>query len=178
MTVKICKGAIILEDVTIEEGSHIGEGSIIGCSQVEVRQTSQGPLDVYHNMEVKIERNVYIGANCTIDRGIYDRNTIIGKGTRVGNNSLIGHGAQIEEDCMILCCTICGSAVIERGVRINPGAVVSNKILIKERAVVSAGAVVMSNVEAGEKVSGNFAINHNRYVRKFIETFGLINSKK
>ena len=176
--VKISPGAIILEDVTIKEGSFIGEGSIIGCSAGEVKQTSNGPLDVYHNLGVKIERNVFIGANCTIDKGIYDRKTIVGNGTRIGNNTLICHGTQIGMNCTILCCTICGSVTIENNVRINPGATVSNKIRIKDSAVVTVGAVVMSDVEASEKVSGNFAINHNRYLNKFIKTFGLINSKK
>jgi UDP-3-O-[3-hydroxymyristoyl] glucosamine N-acyltransferase len=176
--VLIGPNAVIHEDVIIGAGSSVGGGTVIGCPNIETRRTSKGLIDVFHNRSVDIGKNVIVGANCTIDKGVYDRDTVVGEGTRIGNNTLVGHGAQIEEFCFILCCTVCGSATVEKGARINPGATIGSKVLVRKNAVVSSGAVVMSTVEIGEKVSGNFAINHNRYLKNFIKTFGLINSKK
>lgn len=176
--VRIGAKAIILEDVTIGAGTIIGEGSIIGSTCIEARTTSKGIVDIFHNRGVDIGKNVIIGANCTIDKGVYDRDTSIGDETRLGNNTLVSHSAQIGKKCLILSCTICGSATIEDGVRINPGSTVSSKVLLKENSIITVGSVVVSNVEAGEHVSGNFAINHDRYLWRYGKAFGSINSKK
>ena len=176
--VRIGANAVILEDVTIGMGTIIGEGSVLGSTSIEAKATSQGIIDVLHNRNVEIGREVMIGANCTIDKGIYDRDTLIGDETRLGNNTMIYHGSQIGKKCLIISCTICGSATIEDGVRINPGSTISSKILVKENSTVTLGSVVMSTVESGTRVSGNFAINHERYLSKFVKAFGPINSKK
>lgn len=171
-------GAVILEDVVIGDGVEVREGSVIGATDIEMRRTSEGIIDIYHNKKVIIGENAVIGSNCTIDKGIYERNSVIGKGTRLGNNTLIGHGAQIGEDSAILCCTICGSSTIGDRVRINPGAVVSNGLTIGNEAVVTVGSIVVTDVGDGKTVSGNFAINHGRFLRNYMRTMGNIESDK
>ncbi len=175
--VSIGAGAIILEDVTIGNNSEIREGTIVGCSNTEMKMTKSGVVDVYHNKNVIIGNNVIIGANCTIDKGIYDRDTIIGDWARVGGNTLIGHAAHIGEKSSVFCCTICGSATVLRGARVNPGAIVSNKITIGEQATVSVGAVVVSDVSDGAWVTGNFAVSHKRFLQRYIRTMGTLDSE-
>lgn len=170
--------AVILEDVTVGKNSEIREGTVVGCSNTEMKMTTYGVVDMYHNKGVVIGDNVIVGSNCTIDKGIYDRHTVIGEWARVGGNTLIGHGAQLGEKCCVFCCTICGSATVGEGARINPGAVVSNKVIIEAGATVSVGAVVVSNVKKDSWVSGNFAINHKRFLQRYTRAMGRLDSEE
>ena len=46
---------------------------------------------------------------------------------------------------------------------------IANNLTVGERAFVSLGAVVIRNVEAGARVSGNFATSHRRMLRWLAE---------
>lgn len=164
----------ILEDVEIGDGCVIGANTVLGCEDVEVKMTSRGPISVFHESKLIVEDNVNVGANVTIAKGIYGRQTIVGSGTFVGVRSYISHGVHVGENCFILNCSICGSADIGNNVRINPGAVISNQVTVGNGAQITLGAVVIKNVKNDEKVAGNFAIDHNRFLYKFTKTFGPI----
>jgi UDP-3-O-[3-hydroxymyristoyl] glucosamine N-acyltransferase len=76
---------------------------------------------------------------------------------RVGTRSFIGHGAVIN-----------GHVTIGEEAWVGPGAVVANNLEIGYRAFVGLGAVVIRNVPARGKVSGNFAISHQRLLRAMV----------
>lgn len=166
--VTIGSNVVVCEDVVIADDCEIGPGSVIGAENIECRETANGLVNVYHNRSVILERGVRVGANCTIDKGIYERDTIIGSRSQIGSRSLIGHGAHIGENCKIICCTICGSSSIGNYAYIAPGAVVTNKVIVGERATVSAGAVLVTNLSDGERASGNFAVDHMKFMRAFV----------
>lgn len=176
--VEVGANAVILEDVVIGKGTVIGAGSVIGGTGIEAKVTSKGIIEVFHNRNVVIGKNVTILSNCTISKGLYERDTLIGDETLIDSNTAIFHCVHIGKKCLILSCKICGSATIEDGARINPGSTISSKVLVKENSIVTVGSVVVSTVENSEKVSGNFAINHERYLWNYIKAFGSISSKK
>ncbi|MGB0684029.1 MAG: hypothetical protein ACPGOV_15070 [Magnetovibrionaceae bacterium] len=156
--------AVILADVQLGADCCVGAGSVLGCDNAEVKKTSQGLLKVFHDGELRISDHVDIGANCTIDKGFSFRDTVIGAGCAIANTTFIGHGAHIGEHCLLLACSILGSATINNEARINPGAVISNQVEVGAGAIITAGAVVVRDVAAGQKVSGNFAVDHNRFL--------------
>lgn len=157
----------ILSDVEIGNNCVIGANSVLGCDDAEIKVTSKRFLKVFHDGKLIIGNNVEIGANCTIDKGFLNKPTIIGDNTKIANTSLVGHCSEIGKNCLILCCIICGSTKIGNSVRINPGATISNTISIGDFAQISIGAVVVENVEPYGRVTGNFAINHNTFLKRF-----------
>lgn len=164
--------ATILADVTLGESCLIGAGAVLGCDDAEIKVTSKGLLRAVHDGELRVGDHVHIGANCTVDKGFSFRHTIIGNGTKLGNSTFIGHGAHIDTDCMLLSCIILGSANIGARVRVNPGAVISNQVEIGDDAIVSIGAVVVQSVTSETKVTGNFAVEHQKFLYGHTKTFG------
>jgi len=59
---------------------------------------------------------------------------------------------------------IAGSAVLGDDVWVGPSASISSEINVGNGAAISLGAVVTRDVEAGARVSGNFAIDHERFL--------------
>ena len=170
--VTIGPNVTIYPDVIIGKNCIIKANSVIGVDDVETKRTSEGLINVFHDGKVIINDNVSIGANTTIVKGIYGQDTIIETNTLVSNNCHIGHRVQSGENCLILTCFICGGTVIEKNVRISPGAVVSNQIRIGESSNISIGAVVIKDVPSDTTVSGNFALEHNRFLYKHVKTYG------
>jgi len=75
---------------------------------------------------------------------------------RIGKRCRIAAGA-----CLM------GSVRIGNDVWIGPNATVSNQIRVGDGAAVSLGAVVVRDVPAGQGVSGNFAIEHPKFLAAF-----------
>lgn len=170
--VVIGPNSTILPDVIIADGCRVGSNSVLGCDDVEAKNTSKGLLNVFHDGQLILDDNVSIGSNCTLVKGIYSQDTIVKSGSFISNNCHIGHRVQIGNNCLILTCSICGGATIGDNVRINPGAIVSNQIVIGDNAFVTLGSVVIKDVKPNEKVTGNFALEHNRFMYKYIKMFG------
>ena len=164
----------ILADVEIGDGCVIGANTVLGCEDVEVKMTSHGPISVFHESKLIVEDKVSIGANTTVIKGIYGRDTVIGGNTFVSADCHISHGVQIGRHCFILNCSLSGSVTVGNRVRINPGAVISNQVKLGDGAQITLGAVVVKDVKSNEKVAGNFAIEHNRFLYNFTKTFGPI----
>jgi len=55
-----------------------------------------------------------------------------------------------------------GGCVIGDGAYLGPGVVVSNGLNVGRGADVKIGSVVVSDVQDGESVSGNFAVSHKK----------------
>jgi UDP-3-O-[3-hydroxymyristoyl] glucosamine N-acyltransferase len=103
---------------------------------------------------VVIGDDVHVGANTCIDRGSY-RNTTVGRGTRIDNLVHVAHNAQIGEDCLIIALAmIAGSAVIGDRAYVAPCSAIRDHREVGEDAFIGLGAVVVSDVEAGETVAG------------------------
>jgi len=164
--------AVVLPDVFVGANSVIGVNTVVGCDDAEVKRTSEGLLKVVHDGRLILGERVEIGANCTIDKGFSGRDTEIGCGTKLANATYVGHSARIGRNCMLLGCTVLGSAVIGDDVRINPGAIISNQVRVASRAEVSLGAIVVQHVPEGTRVTGNFAMEHQRFLYRYSKVFG------
>lgn len=156
----------IMPDVLIGDGAIIRAGAVLGVDGYEHKRTSKGLLSVAHDGRVLIGQNVEVGVNCNVSKGFAYRDTIIGQGTKLDALVHYAHGAQCGMNCMVVASAMIGGNVtIGNDVWIGPNASISNRISIGDGAFVTLGSVVVKDVSAGDKVTGNFAIPHLRFIR-------------
>ncbi|MCF0127447.1 MAG: hypothetical protein HUJ70_02705 [Pseudobutyrivibrio sp.] len=89
------------------------------------------------------------------------------KGTQIGACVHVAHGSQIGEKAMIPCgADIAGNCRIGSEVFMGPSAVISNRITVGDGAHITLGSVVTKNVEPHQTVSGNFAVEHKKFIKE------------
>jgi UDP-2-acetamido-3-amino-2,3-dideoxy-glucuronate N-acetyltransferase len=110
---------------------------------------------------VEIQKGVRIGRNCKISS-----HTFICEGVSVEDEVFIGHGVNFINDKYPRATTLEGQlqteadwkvepTVVRRGASIGTGAVILGGLVISERAIIGAGAVVTKDVPARAVVAGN-----------------------
>lgn len=154
--------AVLLEGTILEAGARVGPGAVMGVSGARFVKPLDGEqFSVAHIGGVLLQKNAYVGANSVVARSVWRRPTTIGRNAYVGNLASVGHNCMVGEGAMVLPgAVLCGTTIVEEGAVISPGAVVANQKRIGRGAWVSLGAVVTRDVEPGNRVSGNFAIEH------------------
>ncbi|WP_439256806.1 UDP-3-O-(3-hydroxymyristoyl)glucosamine N-acyltransferase [Lonepinella sp. BR2271] len=162
----IGENSTILADVTIGDNVRIHPGAVIGCDGFEHKKTSRGILSVRHDGKVFIQNNAQIGVNASISKGFSYRPTIIGESSKLDALVHIAHGVQCGKGCLLVSsAVVSGNVDIGDNVWIGPSAVITNRITIGDNAFITLGSVVTQNVAAGEKVTGNFAIPHQKFLQ-------------
>jgi UDP-3-O-[3-hydroxymyristoyl] glucosamine N-acyltransferase len=109
---------------------------------------------------VKIERNVEIGANTTIDRATLGC-TVIGENTKIDNLVQIAHNAVIGKNS-IICghCGVSGSVKIGDNVILAGAVGIADHVTVEDDVYIGAKAGVMDKVVVkGRKLLGTPAIN-------------------
>lgn len=163
--VTIGPNVYIAPGVTIEAGCVFHSGVALGVLGFNVGIIGGRQRIVPQMGGLRIGQNVEMLANCTVARAIFGGDTTIGEETVTDNLVYIAHDAQIGRRVQICAlANILGRAQIGEGAYIGPSAVVKNGIVLGERARVSIGAVVTRDVASGETVSGNFAVQHERFL--------------
>ncbi|MBO8166296.1 MAG: UDP-3-O-(3-hydroxymyristoyl)glucosamine N-acyltransferase [Kosmotoga sp.] len=167
------KNTIIYPNVVILENTEIGEncviraGTVIGTPGYEVTEFNGKRRVVKHAGKVVIENNVELQANNAVSKGLFiTRNTEIHNDVKTDNLVHIAHGVQIGARTKIAASAmIAGSVNIGEDVWIGPSAVISSGINIGDKAAITLGAVVTKDVPPGARVSGNFAIDHAKFIQ-------------
>ncbi len=105
--VKIGKNTLVHPNVTIYRDCVIGDdciihsGTVIGSDGFGYSHTKAGEhIKIYQNGNVLVEDDVEIGANCAVDRAVFN-STIIKKGTKIDNLVHIAHNCEIGEYSII-----------------------------------------------------------------------------
>ncbi|KAA5533768.1 UDP-3-O-(3-hydroxymyristoyl)glucosamine N-acyltransferase [Taibaiella lutea] len=156
----------IYDDVIIGNQVVINAGVTIGSSGFGYSENEEGNLERFpHIGGVIIGDNVEIGANCSIDRGTLG-NTILGNDVKLDNLVHVAHNVKIGNRCLLpAACMISGSVDIGDDVWIGPNSSISSNIKIENKGFITIGAVVTKNVAFNEKVTGNFAIPHEQFIK-------------
>lgn len=169
--VRIGEESIIGPNVTVYERSIIGDhvtiysGSIIGIEGFEYKRFGDELIHVVHAGGVMIEEGVEIFGNAVIQKALFTGYTKIGENTKINNLVHIGHNTVIGRRCLVgQRSSVAGSCRVGDDVWVGPGVSVANGINIGNSAYISIGSVVTRSVESGGKVSGNFAIEHERFL--------------
>lgn len=164
--------AVIKENVTIGDCSTIHENCVIGGKSFNFARTKDGQMLGMADLgQVILEDHVEVCSLCHIagcplptdvtrlESGVkLDAMVHVGHGTKIGARTEVPAGAQIAGNC-----------VIGEDAWIGVNATIANRIRIGSRGRVSLGAVVTQDVEDGQIVSGNFAVDHRRFLQELRE---------
>ncbi len=157
--------ATILADVEIGKDCYIKSGAVVGSEGFELKRTTKGILNVLHDGKVIIGNNVKIGANCAVHKGFSFRHTIIADDVKIDDLVYIAHAVHIGNGCFLIGNSmISGSTTLKENIWVGPGVTVSSGLIIEKNAYLTIGSVVTKNVGENEKVTGNFAIPHNKFI--------------
>lgn len=153
--VSICDHTIIGNNVIIQPNAVIGGDAYY----FKFRNGSENFYDKLHTCgKVIIEDDVEIGSGCTIDRGV-SGDTIIGKGTKLDNLVMVGHGVEIGKNCLISAQVgIAGKTIIEDEVILWGQVGVSKDLRIGAKAIVLAKSGVSKSLEGGKIYFGSPAV--------------------
>jgi acetyltransferase-like isoleucine patch superfamily enzyme len=172
--VRIGRGTVIEPNVTVLEHCLIGEGvvlragSVIGAEGFDPKAFGDTVRIIPHAGGVAIRDRVEIQANSVVCRCVFRGFTEIGEDTKISTLVNVSHNVRIGKRCRIASgACLMGSARIGNDVWIGPNATISNQIRVGDGAAVSLGAVVVRDVPAGQRVSGNFAVEHRRFLASF-----------
>jgi UDP-3-O-[3-hydroxymyristoyl] glucosamine N-acyltransferase len=103
---------------------------------------------------VRVEDDVEIGANTTIDRATLGE-TVVGQGAKIDNLVQIGHNVEIGAHTVVAGqAGFAGSARVGRGVMVAGQVGVADHVSIGDGAVVAAQSGVAQDVPAGQRLAG------------------------
>jgi len=164
---------IIYPNVTIYRDSVIGKeciihaGAVIGADGFGFSHTKDGEhIKIYQNGNVIIEDNVEIGANCAIDRAVFN-STIIRRGTKLDNFIHIAHNCDIGEHSIFVAQTgVGGSTKLGRNCVVSGQSAFSDHLSIAPFSTFSARSGVTKSIEkSGGTYSGFPLMNHREWKR-------------
>ena len=162
---------VVLNNTTIGSGVTIKEGAKVGTELSELKMIDGKYFSVKHDASVIIGNDIEIGPNTIISRGIFGKDTVIENDTKICGGVIIGHRCHIGQNTFIAAgSNICGSVKIGSNVWVGPGTIITNGISIQDGADLTIGSVVVDEVSAGEKVTGNFAIPHMNFMLSWMRS--------
>ena len=153
---------IILNNVSIDGRTKIGVGCFIKSGAV-IGETGFGfcidedglPVQMPHFGSVVIGENVSIGANTTIERGMFE-NTVISDNVKIDDLVQVGHNVNIASNARIAAGVIlCGSVSVGQNCWIAPNSTILERLQIGKDAFIGLASNVIENVEPETVVVGN-----------------------
>jgi UDP-3-O-[3-hydroxymyristoyl] glucosamine N-acyltransferase len=158
-------GAVILERAIIGEDVFVGAGAVIAGEGFEPKTVGGRHVIISHAGGVRIHDRVHILANATVLRAVFDGFTEVAEETKIGECATIGHHVRIGRRCEIAGGTfVSGSTTIGDDVWLGPNSTISSELRVGAGAFVTLGSVVTTDVAPGARVTGNFAIDHGRFL--------------
>jgi UDP-3-O-[3-hydroxymyristoyl] glucosamine N-acyltransferase len=165
---------ILYPNAVIYDGCQVGNRVIVQ-SNASVGQDGFGfatHKGVHHKIPqigiVILEDDVEIGSNSVVERGTLD-NTVIGKGSKVGDAVTIGHGTKIGPHCLLVPqAGISGSTELGHHCVIGGQVGVVGHIKVGNMVTVGAQAAVINNVPDGATILGSPAIESNKAKRAYV----------
>ena len=182
--VVIGEDTVIYPNVAVYSRSVIGKrvilhaGVVVGSDGFGFARPGVGNDKIPQVGYVRIDDDVEIGANTTIDRGTLGR-TWIQKGAKIDNLVQIAHNVVVGEYSVIAALAgISGSTKLGKGVILAGQTGLAGHINLGDHVVVSAQSGVHEDVSAGETVSGSPHLPHRYWLRVAALTARLPDMKK
>lgn len=170
--VVIGPNATIMDRTIIGEKSRIGSNTTIGSDAYEIVLIDGQPQLLAQAGGVKIGAGVIFLSGCTVARSGFPLFTEVGDYCSFDNLVHVAHDCVLGQGVkMTACSMLSGRVTLEDGVFLGPNSTISNGLAIGEKAFVTIGSVVVSDVDANNKVSGNFAVDHRLFKRHIIKLF-------
>ena len=172
--VTIGKNCIIKNNVTIKnsilgDNIVISDNSVIGSSGFGFDLKNMGATNLVPQMGlVIIKDNVYIGSNCSIDRGKIDH-TIIGENSMLDNLIHIAHNVVLGKNTCIAAQTgISGSVMFGDNVVIGGQVGFAGHIKIGNNVIIAAKSGVTKNIKENSVIAGFPAIDIKEWKKQII----------
>ena len=183
-------GAEIGDDCIVYPNVVIFDGTLIG-SRVIIQANATIGQDGYgfatHKGEhhkipqigkVILEDDVEIGSNATIERATLE-DTVIGKGSKLGDLVAIGHGTKVGPYCLLVPQVgVAGSTTLGHHCVVGGQAGVVGHIKIGDLVRIGAKSGVMNNIPDGVTVIGSPAMEVNKAKRVYGSMPGLPDMRK
>ena len=159
-TASVGAGAVVEAGAVIGARSRIGALCFVGAGAVLGADGFGYAFDGHAHRKIppvgglRIEDDVEIGANTTIDRATLGH-TLIGRGSKIDNLVQVGHNSEVGEDVILV-----SQVGISGSCKIGHRAVLAGQVGIADHVTVAAGAVVTaqsgvpSDIETGGVWSG------------------------
>lgn len=151
--VRIGSNCLVESNVVIYKGCVIGDnviihsGTVIGSDGFGFAKDDKGKFKkIPQNGIVRIEDNVEIGSNCSVDRATIGE-TIIRKGVKLDNQIQIAHNVEIDEDTVIAAqAGIAGSTKIGKRCMIGGQAGIVGHLTICDDVIIGASVGVAKSI--------------------------------
>jgi UDP-3-O-[3-hydroxymyristoyl] glucosamine N-acyltransferase len=138
----------------IGDGVRILSGAVVGEAGFGLAAGKSGPALSPHFGRVIMQNGVSLGANSTVDRGLFD-DTVIGEASHIDNLCHIGHNCRIGRNFAAAAFLgVSGSSEIGDNVQFGGRVGMKDHIHVGTGARVAAGSGVLSDVPAGETWGG------------------------
>ncbi|HUF92381.1 MAG TPA: UDP-3-O-(3-hydroxymyristoyl)glucosamine N-acyltransferase [Candidatus Limnocylindria bacterium] len=159
--VEIGEGCIIYPHVTLRDGVRLGRrvivhpGAVLGADGFGYAFHDGAHRKIPQVGGVRVEDDVEIGANTTIDRATFG-DTVVGRGTKIDNLVQLGHNVEVGEHCIIVSQTgVSGSSRLGRGVVLAGQVGVADHLTIGDGAMIGAQSGLAADVAPGDKLLGS-----------------------
>lgn len=159
--VTVGDGTVIHPNVTVYPRTSIGKecilfaGAVVGCEGFGYAHTKTGEhVRIHHTGTTVLEDRVEIGANSTVDRGVFDE-TRVGKGTKIDDLCLIAHNVTIGPHCIIVAqAGIAGSTKLGRNVVMAAQSGAADHVELADFTTIAARGGVTKATEPGKTYAG------------------------
>ena len=158
--------ATVLERCVLGEDVVVGAGAVLGGVGFQTLRGTRPMIEMSHAGGLVVRDRVRFLPGAVIATALFHQATEISEDCRIGSNAFVSHGVRLGQRVFVgHGAVINGHVTVGEGAWIGPGAIVSQNLEICVGATVSLGAVVIRNVRAGARVSGNFAVPHRQLLR-------------
>ncbi len=164
--VRVGNDCVIYPNVSIYTDCKIGDRCILHANNsvgqdgfgYATAHSERAQRVIHHRIpqvgNVIIEDDVEIGANCSIDRATMG-STVIGAGTKMSNQVVIGHGAKIgKHNLFVALCGVAGSTKTGDHCTFGGQVGIGGHLTIGDRVRVAASSHVMTDIPDGEEWGG------------------------
>jgi UDP-3-O-[3-hydroxymyristoyl] glucosamine N-acyltransferase len=169
--VRLGKDCIIYANVSIYDDCQIGDRVIVhaGATLGVDGFGFATEMGVHHKIpqigNLVLEDDVEIGANSSIERGALE-STVIGRGTKIDNAVVVGHGTTVGEHCLFVAQVgIAGSVTIGHHVTLGGQTGVAGHLTIGDGVIVGAKSGVTGDIEPKSIMLGSPVQEIRRYRR-------------
>ncbi|MGQ2902878.1 MAG: hypothetical protein ACT6RL_00365 [Neoaquamicrobium sediminum] len=161
----IAHGAVIHPRSVIGENVGVRERCVVGSAAYEIIKIGGRQVLRPQAGGVKLGDGVELLPGVSISRTAFGGFTSIGEATVIDHNVVVSHDTEVGENTRVGGQGWIGGRVrIGNDVVIGPQVTITNGLTLGDRCHVSLGSVVTHDVPSGQRVSGNFAIAHDRFI--------------
>ena len=143
-------------------------GAVVGSDGFGYVWDGQGHHKIPQVGIVRLEDDVEIGANSTVDRATLGE-TVIGRGTKIDNLVQVGHNVVVGPHAVL-----CGQAGIGGSSRIGKNVTLAGQVGVSDHVTIGDGAILTGQagiarrgrVPAGAVLSGMPALPHREFLKR------------